>query len=270
MAAAPTIVRATALGAAESVPPPASAAGMTTLSLSDDFDSMSTIDVTGNAQADAGFNWYNAGAYAGPRDAYSVDNSILTIAIPAGGPAAELNTCNSHYGGLAFKYFYAESRFAWEPVDNNWPCFWGICVEHFDGSRDGGLGMELDVVEMGGRSFLRSGDPAAGVLCTLHTTGPGAPIVNKEGFEVHVPLDPRQFNIYAALWVPGRVTWYLNNRAISTFDYDNRYWDERDNHLLLALGSNGAWPGSSPPAWKMSVDWVRVWTGSRSSIRRRV
>ncbi|HEX7969724.1 MAG TPA: glycoside hydrolase family 16 protein [Stellaceae bacterium] len=268
IAAAPAILRAGAASAEPGPPRQARAAGMTTLAYADDFDSMSTIDVTGKAKAHGQYKWYNAGDYAGPRNAYSVRDSMLTIAVPAGGAAAEIGTCNARHAGVSFQYFYAESRFAWEPVDNNWPCFWGICIEHFDGTGDGGLGMELDVVEMGGRSFIPGSGSSPGMLTTLHTTAPGAPTVNKHSFGVKLDFDPKQLNTYGALWVPGRVMWYFNDRLISSYDYHQPYWDGPHNHIALGFGSNGAWPNSSPPAWKMHVDWVRIWTGSMSSIRR--
>lgn len=268
MLAAPVILRSGAVSAL-SAPAQAAAAGMTFLAFGDDFDSLATIDVTGNARAHGQYKWFNAGAYAGPPGAYSVSDSVLTISVPAGGGAAELGTCNSRYSGTSFQYFYTEARFAWEPRDNNWPCFWGICIEHFDGTGDNGQGMELDVVEMGGRAFIPGTGERPGMLCTLHKTAAGAPIVNKRNFGIVMPFEPRRFNVYGALWSAGRVTWYFNDQPISHYDYDEPYWDGRHNHIALGFGSNGAWPPhNSPPAWKMQVDWVRIWTGPMSSIRR--
>ena len=79
-------------------------------------------------------------------------------------------------------------------------------------------------------------------------------------------VDFSQWHTYGALWVPGHVTWYLDNRRLfSAPTYP--IFDRQSFYLILAAQEGGNWQagsmsGVAARSLNLEVDWVKVWQKS--------
>jgi beta-glucanase (GH16 family) len=80
-----------------------------------------------------------------------------------------------------------------------------------------------------------------------------------------LPVDLSQFHTYGALWTPGHVSWYFDNRLLNTVETYLIFDDLQQSYYLILGSQEGAnWtPGntsgvSATSIW-MQVQWVHVW-----------
>ena len=71
------------------------------------------------------------------------------------------------------------------------------------------------------------------------------------------------FHTYGLLWVPGKVTWYLDDRELYSAPTP-AVVDKQDFFLVLGSQEGANWgagslAGVEAQKINMSVDWVRVW-----------
>ncbi len=222
----------------EPIPAAAAAAGMTNLVFADDFDSLDTIDFSGEGKP--GYNWYVDRPYGLPtftKEEFSAKDSVLTIT-PEVCPSAIGLPTYSKKGrtGFTMHYGYAEARIrAKEPAGeyDGVPAFWCIGKRDFIAShpldwKDCG---ELDILEL----FRQPDENGVerkyytGTLHHHHRTGElkenGAPVqvigtnlVNALGYGETTFVDD-EWHTYAALWEPGHIAWYLDGRLMHAARY---------------------------------------------------
>jgi beta-glucanase (GH16 family) len=254
-----------------SPPPAALGANYTNLTFHDEFNSLGTIDVN-NTQA-PGYNWYVRLPFRGgvaTRDEYEVTNGVLKI--NAGHSFGwEISTWSGPNGnGHAFRYGYFEANVHFDPTKGpatkSWPAFWSFPVEHAWGSARLHWN-ELDFFEAYTGGFTNYDGGFFGTIHDWKLSGGGKPI-NHQNTNNYTPLniDWNQWHIVGCLWIPGRISWYLDNNLLETFHYLNAHNNTEANvgtstnaafsimdgqNNLLVLGSSKGWP--------MFVDYVRVW-----------
>ncbi len=284
------------------IPAAAEAAGMTKLVFAEDFETDKAIDFSGEGKE--GYSFYADRPYAMPThtpDECVMKDSVLYYKPEICPSAIGLQTYSvKGKRGFTYRYGYAEARIrAGEPTGeyNGVPAFWAIGlrdVMKLDevGWTDCG---ELDIIEIE-RQPDENGvkrNYYTGTLHHHHRSGEigenGRPIqqigtnfINALGYKETHWLDG-EWHTYAALWKPGYVAWYLDNKLMhaARFSPDalpeyfheddptplpryedshpqaaNRTWvgahsvmDTEDEVIILGCNKN----------WPMEVDWVRVW-----------
>lgn len=149
---------------------------------------------------------------------------------------------------FAFKYGYAEARIKVAPFGPaGWPAFWLVGAQGTPGWPTYG---EVDVVEAYG--------PRPQYAETAYHDNGG----NHANKAVNVG-SVAEWHVYAVEWTPSKLTWYYDNKVVSSYDVANSY-----SHTLIlnyAIGGRGPEyygyngnPSSSLPS-VMSVDYVRIW-----------
>jgi len=192
-----------------------------------------------------------------------VSSSILSLVWRAGqGSDATSISTLSHDAQYfrAWRYGYFEARMRWNVVNGAWPSFWLIPVQDatgkavYDGVRRTG---EIDV-------FEGMGDEPHTFYGTLHEwiNFHSAP-VSDNAFHLAPNIDLSQFHTYGLLWVPGRVTWYIDNKPLRSEETPGIF-DVQDFFLVLGMQEGRDWTlgnrdDVSAQAISMEVDWVRVW-----------
>ncbi len=82
-----------------------------------------------------------------------------------------------------------------------WPAFWML-------ADDGGWPPEIDILE--GR-----GQQPDTVVMTTHWRSPETGLVNSCGFDFTVAGAPTAFHHYGALWLPDRITYYIDRKPVA-------------------------------------------------------
>ena len=278
------------------IPAAAEAAGMTNLVLADDFDSYDTIDVSGEGKP--GYLWYTDRAYGKPpltAEDYEVKDSVLTLKVAGPGCLAHLSSYSKAGDtGFLMHYGYAEIRMRIKMPDENyqkaWPAFWGISKLDYMGKAWMDCG-ELDIIEMvpihGKKKPIYTGTlhhhhryrDEEGKLKTVY----GSNLVNACGYNDYFDYIDEEWHTYAALWEPGHVSWYWDNKLMHSARYNEwdrpQYfyrndptplpriehrdpkWEKRTwkgcHHIMesdpqvMTIGARADWPAE--------IDWVRIW-----------
>jgi hypothetical protein len=270
-------------------PEAASSVGFHNLSFCDDFNSISTIDVDGTGAP--GFNWYTRfsrggrGGQGGPDhtlpSGYSVSHSVL-MTTSAGSFAQAMTTRDPVTGnGQAWNFGFFEARIRFDPTlgpKAPWfPCFWALS-SFYEQYHNENIRPELDIFEaysQGPNGRGGNGPYPGEFLGTLHhwqLNGNGQQLnISNSNNNQKVDVDWSQWHVIAALWVPGKVTWYLDGKALMSQEYSatgppnplpheragaatdfTGVFDVLDTQTMqLIIGS--------APGWPMYFDWVRVW-----------
>jgi hypothetical protein len=271
-------------------PEAASSAGFHSLSFCDDFNSISTIDAAGTGAP--GFNWYTkwpvgrGGRGSGQNqtlpDAYSVSHSVLTVTNTGQTEAWALTTRDPITGnGQAWNFGFFEARIRFDPTLGPkavwFPAFWSLSSFRTQ-FRDEDVWPELDFFEaytQGPNGRGGNGDYPGEFLGTIHHwqhNGNGEQLnYSNSNNNQKVDADWSQWHVVGCLWVHGKVTWYLDGKALMSQEYSatappnplpreragantnfTGVFDVLDTQTMqLILGS--------APEWPMYVDWVRVW-----------
>jgi len=241
------------------IPDAAAAAGFKKLVFSDDFTSISTIDM-GNSRA-AGFNWYCSSWFTGGRHAadasnFSISNGVLKVGGGTGDTSYGLvSAFDNSSGGFTGTVFanggYFEASIRYDPLDasnatTSGPAFWSIAVEHLIDNKASSISqwpgqpvgythfIEVDFME----PMIPVGKPYRETRIyqgNIHDWY-GAwnsesrqwanNISNRKNDVIWVgSVDWNAFHTYGLLWVPqsdnkpGHVTWYFDGIAMSSI-----YW----------------------------------------------
>ena len=281
------------------IPPAAEAAGFTKLVLADDFDNLDNIDFSGEGKP--GYTWYADRPMKMPTmkksDFTIIEDSVVHMEPEMCAPLIGISTYSKAGDtGYTMQYGYLEARLrvkipgeAYVRKTHCWPAFWTLSLENFMGREFEHCG-ELDVVEM---VTIHQGHPIytgtlhdwhryrdeEGNLKTVYATN----LVNSSGYNDYFDYIDEEWHTYAALWEPGHVAWYWDNKLMHSARYNE--WDlpqyfyrdsetplprleHRDpkwakrtwkgaHHIMendpqvVTLGCRGAWP--------MDIDWVRIW-----------
>lgn len=284
------------------IPAAAEAAGFTKLALADDFDDLSNIDFSGEGKE--GYLWYADRPFGMPNmkesDFTIIEDSVVHYEPEMCSPLIGLNTYSRKADrGYVMQYGYLEARIrakipgpSYTRKTHTWPAFWTLSREKYMDRKVEHCG-ELDVIEM---VAIHGGQPI--YTGSLHdwnfVTGEvnqkgqpkavyGSNLVNNCGYNDYFHYLDEEWHTYAALWEPGHVAWYLDNKLMHAARYNE--WDlpqyffrdsptplprieerrpdlaystwkgchhvmENDPQVVI-LGCRGAWP--------MDIDWVRIW-----------
>jgi len=162
----------------------------------------------------------------------------------------------------AWRYGYFEARMKWRPVRGSWPAFWMIPVQDanrsnvYDGVRESG---EIDI-------FEGQGAGAHDYYATIHEWVNNKD-VHSNGDNNRFPVPPKtdyaQWHNYGLLWIPGKVTWYFDDKAIHS-EATYGVFDRQEYYLVLTeqVGSDwkyGSMEGVNENDMSLDVQWVRVW-----------
>lgn len=271
-------------------PDAVSAAGFRNLSFCDDFNSISTIDVSGTGAP--GFKWYTRVPRGWSHrsqeqtlpSAYSVSHSVLTVTSTGNTEGWALSTRDPITGnGQAWNFGYFEARIRFDPTLGPkaawYPTFWSVS-SYFVQYHSDELRPELDFFEAytppgsDGRQGNR-GVYQGEFLGTLHQwsrnwNGSTLDYYNSNSSQPTTE-DWSKWHVIGCLWVPGKVTWYLGGKAMMSQEYSatappnplphfrpgektnfTGFFDVLDTQTMQVVVG-------SAPGWPEYVDWVRVW-----------
>ena len=236
---------------------PPSQASNYSLVFSDDFHSLAL-----SANGTGAFNWYNGLWWQPPAPAsnITVANGILTLAWTRSQSPNDTSITtlsrDAHYYH-AWRYGYFEVRMRWDAVRGAWPAIWLLPVQAANtGAVDSG---ELDI-------FEGQGSTPNFFYGTIHEWKQRRDVRNNKGrnvFQLPASVDLSQFHIYGAMWIPGKVTWYFDNKPL--FSVATYPVFDTQNYYLIAGSQEGLnWDygemtGVSASRINVDVDWIRVW-----------
>ena len=206
-----------------------------------------------------------------PNSVYARDGALWVVSRRTQGYRDVTSSSEPHRGGSgkSFQYGYFEARIAWNKGAGTSPAFWLLSTAHATNPKWPSpacpgpecLSAELDVVELYGNHP----DVFTGTIhrnsCNCYGVADQQSSNNWQPQPSGTDLSAG-YHIYAALWTPTKVSWYLDGvLQMSATPYDSF---NQKMHLLL-YNWRGAWeqgntPGSSSPdEFHTKVDWVRVW-----------
>lgn len=194
----------------------------------------------------------------------SAKGSILSLKWEKGqyAPDTSITTASHDMRQVkAWRYGYFEARMRWNAVRGAWPAFWLIPVQSatdqnvYEGMRESG---ELDV-------FEGQGDHPHTFYGTIHNwVNYHDDHASKDNvFPLPSDTDFSKFHVYGLLWVPGKVTWYFDDRPLHS-ESTPAVFDKQDFFLVLTMQEGVDWKfgdlsGVTTPSMSLDVDWVRVW-----------
>jgi beta-glucanase (GH16 family) len=164
-------------------------------------------------------------------DPFKISNGILSIVASRTPPELKPALFDNEYisgvlttqGVFAQKYGYFEIR-AKVPVGIGvWPAFWML-------ADDGGWPPEIDILE--GR-----GQRPDTVAMTTHWRSPETGLVNSCGFDFTVAGAPTEFHDYGALWLPDRITYYIDRKPVADIKVPPGYNAPAYMIVNLAMGA---------------------------------
>lgn len=253
-------------------PPQAAAAGYKKLVFSDEFDSISTIDV--NATGAPGYKWYVDRPFGTPQvqpSEYRVAHGELVINQQGSSYANWGLSTYSVKGntGHAFKFGYIEARMRFDPKlgpnSDGWPSFWMESLSHTLGTNNTHFA-ELDIFEAYTGGHAAYSGAFVGTLHDWRLTPSFVHYQNSNNWTPQPGVDYSQWHTYGVLWKPGSATWYFDGVALQTQQYSATGFPNPQTNpvspigtfsitdsepLVVILGSGVRWP--------LHVDYVHVW-----------
>jgi hypothetical protein len=242
---------------AAAISPPPQAAGYN-LVFEDDFN---TLNISPNRLGN--YTWYGGIWWEpgiAPLSSISDTNSTVTLDWLSGQNPPDTDIMTAAQDGSyskAWRYGYFEARMSWYVTTGNWPAFWLIPIQGITQS-DAETG-EIDI-------FEGQGSTPHTFYGTLHDWQNGKDLQNTDGnntFQLDSSIDLSQFHTYGLLWVPGKVTWYLDNLPLSS---TNTFpiFDTQDYFIVLSGQEGNNWSagnlsGVTASKMALNVDWVHVW-----------
>lgn len=242
------------------VPPP-QAAGYS-LSFADEFDS---LDLSPNGSGS--YKWY-ASLWWNPRipdcSLMPTSNSVVSLIWKNDGTGST-NTSITTFAhdksqGRTWRFGYFEARMKWDVVRGAWPAFWLMPIQDATGA-DTQNGVkehgEIDV-------FEGQGDYPNTFFGTIHDWKNNQSTANNPNwYNLPVGFNFAAFHTYGILWVPGRVTWYVDD-VVAYSAPTPAVVDVEDFFIVLgsqegANWTHGSMAGVDAQKINLDVDWVRVW-----------
>ncbi len=258
------------------VPEFAAAAGMNTLTFSDDFTTLDTIDV--NATGKVGYHWYLTRPYGmttlKPTDFVLTEDGIhLQLEEPTHNYGIAM--VDSRTGaGWGYKHGYLECRFKVAddrviPDTKGSPAIWSMPAERYWCFTNHWL--EMDYMEYWGSIFSEK----KAYTVTMHEqtceygSGHGATnwIKNQNTFW-HYGLDDNEWHVMGWLWEEGSVTTYLDGKQIMQQKWGGANGEPEFSVVNGELGENPfcIFDKYTQPVticgakgWPMEVDYLTIW-----------
>jgi len=241
------------------VPPPQAAAYK--LAFADDFNS---LDLSPNG---SGIHaWYESVWWDGhipSRSLISISDSVLSLKWQRnqGSSDTSITTfAHDRTQGKTWRYGYFEARMKWDVVTGAWPAFWLIPAQDARGENIKNGVKETGEIDI----FEGQGDHPNTFYGTIHDWVDKQHKTNTPNW-CNLPrnVDFSAFHTYGLRWIPGKVTWYFDNRELYSAPTP-AIVDKQDFFMVLGsqVGANwesGSLVGIDARAISLSVDWVRVW-----------
>ena len=229
------------------------------------------------------YSWYNPGIWYEEAAPYANISPVMYTP-PSGTPtpAVELLWTEGQQGGTAcdttistlslldqdgsafyrgWHYGYFEISMAWDPVTGSWPALWMVPVEDelFPGpQQEEG---ELDI-------FEGQGSSPTTYYGTIHDWGVGGVNLGSNSpnsYKMPTGTNVAQFHTYGVLWVPGKVSWYFDNKLLNSATAFPIFDDTSQLYYLMLGSQEGASFSycnmrrvTATSIW-MYVRWVHVW-----------
>jgi beta-glucanase (GH16 family) len=165
------------------------------------------------------------------------------------------------HGKLAFKYGFIEARIKMPVGSGNHPAFWmlGDNINQVGWPNSG----EMDITE------IRGNQPTIATSATHYSTTPSlSPNTccwnhKYKVDDLNVGVDVTAgYHLYAIAWMPNSISYYVDNRLISTTTPSmlDGTWSFNDKFFLILnnavnAGFSGSWQNLQSST--MSIDWVR-------------
>lgn len=244
-----------------SILPPAQISGYS-LAFSDDFNS---LDLSPNGSG--AYTWYESvwwDTRIPDRSQVSVGGSILSLSWQRGQSSANTSITTFAHDksqGRTWRYGYFEARMRWDVVKGSWPAFWLIASQDAtgqniqDGVKDTG---EIDIFEGQGAYPTIFYGTVNEWINDQHANRN-----NPNWYALPAAISSSEFHTYGLLWVPGKLTWYLDNQPLFSAPTP-AVVDAEDFFVVLGSQEGVNWqPGSlndvTAQKITLDVDWVRVW-----------
>lgn len=256
-----SILPLTAKSWASAPTPPTQAAGYG-LTFYDGFDNLNLAPTQGKGE----YPWYPGLWYETLPSPYyaSVAYSDLTLTWLKGQNPVDTTMSTCSQSGMnchSFRYGYFEASMTWTVTTGSWPVFRLLPVQGIWEAPETG---EIDI-------FEGHGDPAnsSTYFGTIHdwvtSHGSKTDVANNVGSNTAVinGVNFGTWHTYGLLWVPGSVTWYLDNNPVLTYQ-TTPIFDRQDFYLVLTqqeglFGQPGNLSGVTAQYTGLSVDWIKVW-----------
>jgi beta-glucanase (GH16 family) len=189
-------------------------------------------------------------------DRFSVSNGVLTITTPPGSHRGVCSQITTHANApkqskheFLFGYFEARLRFDWNP--DNWDSFWlesavPVKLRQNPQGSDSTRWCEIDIMEPQNTPRVYAG--------TVHDFYAGKRVqATSSKIELPGRVKLSDWNTFGALWQPGRVSWYLNNKLVGTTPTPPICDHDRLSLILAAAKQRG------DEDQKLEVNWVHVY-----------
>ncbi len=280
------------------VPEAAKAAGMTNLVFSEDFETETAIDFSGEGKP--GYSFYADRPYGGttltPEECQMKDSVLYMKPIQCPSAIGLGSYSKAGRTGFTMHYGYAEARIrVKQPTGeyNGVPAFWGMGLKDFLGQNWTHCG-ELDILEIVVPSTDKDKKIYTGTLHNHYRDGErteeghlktvyASSLVVATGYQDNFDYIDDEWHTYAALWEPGHIAWYMDGKLMHAARYNATdipeyyYRDDPTPVKRLAEVYPGqtevVWPGAHHIMdeeneviilgcnynWPMEVDWVRIW-----------
>jgi len=191
-------------------------------------------------------------------DPFKVSDGILSIVASRTPPELKGVLFDNEYvsgvlttqGTFTQKYGYFEIR-AKVPVGIGvWPAFWML-------ADDGGWPPEIDILE--GR-----GQRPDTIVMTTHWRSPETGLVNSCGFDFTVAGAPSEFHDYGALWLPDRITYYIDRKPVADIKVPPGFNAPAYMIVNLAMGAKnfagvGYVSAETPPVVAFEIDRISAY-----------
>jgi hypothetical protein len=195
--------------------------------------------------------WFNGLWFEKPsaHSNFVFDEGGLTLRSPQGVGVTTTISTMPHNGGAArsFLHGYFEARLRWNVDPGNWAAFWLFSEAHARGV-DAGQWCEIDVFE----AFENHGH---GIFAgTIHGWINGKDSQNANHFQrMSRRTDFGEWHDYGLLWLPDRVTWYLDQREVMSAAVPAQC-EKQQLFVNLTAQRHGGDKDET-----LSVKWIRVW-----------
>ncbi len=263
------------------IPELAELAGFTTLSFSEDFDSLDTIDMYGTGKD--GYKWYVTRPYSTPNvetDDYEINDGIMTLKLDNSRYNYGLATMDIKTGiGYQYNYGYLEFRIRVKDYDENLhggPAIWSLPYGKLVSDPATTRWVEMDWMEYWG---TRGGSfPDGHYTVSVHDLSgegyEGEALQYKNSNYSRGGLADQEWHTMGFLWDYGKVIAYLDGEMVMKLTYSEETGASPNptivkGSMLTAMDAFTLMDTQYLPIIicasldnQMDIDYLRVWTGT--------
>jgi len=150
------------------------------------------------------------------------------------------------YKKFKMRYGYVEMRAKMPRGQGLWPAFWML------NQYDNGQRPEIDIMEFLGRDV--------DTVYNVYHYYPGGRHKASPSYEVNGPDYTADFHTFGMQWEPGKITWYVDGRAVNTHTSGV---SNEEMYIIVNLALGGSWggnvDGSTPFPARYVIDYIRAY-----------